>query len=108
MTAANDKTAQDILCLYWLYMYMEQVLFSHEQAQMLYLLHTLYFMPQVSKIRAYRFWSVCMYGCVKPTYTLATVNLEIFERVLFSRNFAYAKFHENKILTNWRNHSVVF
>ena len=35
-----------------------------------------------------------------------TVNLEIFARVLFSGNFAYAKFHENKILTNWRNHSV--
>ena len=27
-----------------------------------------------------------------------TVNLEIFARVLFSRNFAYAKFRENKIL----------
>ena len=32
----------------------------------------------------------------------------IFARVLFSRNFAYAKFRENKILTNWRNHSVIF
>ena len=28
-----------------------------------------------------------------------TVNSEIFARVLFSRNFANAKFHENKILT---------
>ena len=27
-----------------------------------------------------------------------TVNSEIFARVLFSRNFAYAKFRENKIL----------
>ena len=35
-----------------------------------------------------------------------TVNSEIFARVLFSRNFAYAKFPENKILTKWRNHSV--
>ena len=33
---------------------------------------------------------------------LATVNSEIFTRVLFSRNFAYVKFHENIILTNWR------
>ena len=33
-----------------------------------------------------------------------TVNSDIFERVLFSRNFAYAKFRENKILTNGRNH----
>ena len=29
----------------------------------------------------------------------STVNLEIFVRVLFSRNFAYAKFREIKILT---------
>ena len=54
---------------------------------MLYLLHTLYFMPQVSKISAYCFWSGCIYGCVKPTYTLATVNSEIFARVLFSQNY---------------------
>ena len=26
--------------------------------------------------------------------------------VLFLRNFAYARFGENKILTNWRDHSV--
>ena len=36
-----------------------------------------------------------------------TVNLEIFARVLFSRDFAYAKFRENKILAKWRNYSVV-
>ena len=36
-----------------------------------------------------------------------TVNLEIFARVLFLGNFSYAKFRENKILTKWRNHSVV-
>ena len=35
----------------------------------------------------------------------ATVNLEIFVRVLFSRNFA---FHENDILVKWRNHSVIY
>ena len=35
-----------------------------------------------------------------------TVNSEIFARVLFTRNFAYAKFRENKILAKWRNHSV--
>ena len=34
-----------------------------------------------------------------------TVNFEIFARVLFSRN---AKFRENKILMNWKNHSVVY
>ena len=37
-----------------------------------------------------------------------TVNLEIFSRVLFSRNFTYAKFCENIIPTNWQNHSVVY
>ena len=38
-----------------------------------------------------------------------TVNSGIFAMVLFSRNFALpAKFRENKILTNWRNHSVAY
>ena len=37
-----------------------------------------------------------------------TVNSDIFARVLFSRNFAYAKFRENKILAKCRNHSVVY
>ena len=37
-----------------------------------------------------------------------TVNPEIFARILFSRNFAYAKFRENKILAKWRNHFVVY
>ena len=37
-----------------------------------------------------------------------TVNSEIFVRVLYSRNFAYAKFRENKIVAEWRNHSVVY
>ena len=43
-----------------------------------------------------------------PYYLLCvhTVNLEIFLRVLFSRNFA-AKLHGNKILLKWRNHSFV-
>ena len=36
-----------------------------------------------------------------------TVNSEIFARVLFSRNFAYAKFRENENLTKCRNQSVV-
>ena len=31
------------------------------------------------------------------------VNSEFFVRVLFSRNFAYAKFRENKILMNGQN-----
>ena len=33
--------------------------------------------------------------------TVSNVNWEIFARVLFSRNFAYAKFHENKTLELW-------
>ena len=37
---------------------------------------------------------------VFDTDCICTVNSEIFARVLFSRNFAYAKFRENKILTN--------
>ena len=37
-----------------------------------------------------------------------TVNWEIFARVLFMRNFAYAKFHANKIIAKWRKHSVVY
>ena len=31
-----------------------------------------------------------------------TVNSEIFARVLFSQNFACAKFRENKILAKWK------
>ena len=37
-----------------------------------------------------------------------TVNSEIFERILFSRNFAYAKFRENKILAKCWNHYGVY
>ena len=33
---------------------------------------------------------------------LFTVNSEIFARVIFSRNFAYAKFRENKALARWQ------
>ena len=36
--------------------------------------------------------------------TIFTVNLEIFARISFSRNFADAKFCENKALAKWRNH----
>ena len=36
------------------------------------------------------------------------VNSEIFARDLFSRNFAYAKFRENKILVKWWNHSFIY
>ena len=35
------------------------------------------------------------------------MNSEIFTRILFSRNFADAEFHENKTLTKWQNHSVI-
>ena len=34
------------------------------------------------------------------------VNPEILARTLFSRNFAYTKFRENKTLAKWQNHSV--
>ena len=33
-----------------------------------------------------------------------TVDSEIFAMVLFSRNFAFAKFRENEILAKWQNH----
>ena len=45
--------------------------------------------------------------CDKKFQT-STVNSEIFARVLFSRNFAYAKFRENKILAKWWNQSVIY
>ena len=35
-------------------------------------------------------------------------NLDIFVRVLFSQNFAYAKFRENKILKKWPYHFVFY
>ena len=44
----------------------------------------------------------------EDTIVFDTVNSEIFARVSFSRNFAYAKFRENKILAKWRNHSIVY
>ena len=37
-----------------------------------------------------------------------TVNSEIFARVLFSQNFTYAKFRENKILVKWKKYSVIY
>ena len=45
---------------------------------------------------------------VRRNSFITTVNPEIFARVLFSRNFAYAKLCENKILAKWRNHSVLY
>ena len=45
-------------------------------------------------------------NCVVPfTYP---VNSENFARILFSRNFIYEKFCENKIPLKWQNHSVVY
>ena len=41
-------------------------------------------------------------------WTVSTVNSNIFARTLFSRNFAYAKFRENKTLAKWQKHSVVY
>ena len=40
--------------------------------------------------------------------TRDTVNSEILARTFFSRNFAYAKFRENKTLVNRQTHSVVY
>ena len=37
-----------------------------------------------------------------------TVNSEYFARVLFLRNFAYAKFRGNNTLAKWQNHSAVY
>ena len=37
-----------------------------------------------------------------------TVNSEIFARILFSRNFANAKFREIETLAKWQNQSVVY
>ena len=46
-------------------------------------------------------------GKMKSPQSL-TVNPEIFARILFSRNFAYAKFRENKTLAKWHNNSVIY
>ena len=48
------------------------------------------------------------YACEPCSVLLNTVNWEIFARILFSRNFAYAEYRENKILAKCRNHSVVY
>ena len=42
------------------------------------------------------------------TILMDTVISEVFARILFSRNFAYAKFRENKILAKWRNYTVIY
>ena len=42
---------------------------------------------------------------IEQCVSTCTVNLEIFARVLFSRNFAYAKFREIITLAKWQNHS---
>ena len=44
----------------------------------------------------------------QPLVQRNTVNSEFFATTLFSRNFAYAKFRENKTLEKWQNHSVVY
>ena len=41
-------------------------------------------------------------------FTVSTVDSEIFARTLFSQNFAYAKFRENKTLAKWQNYSVFY
>ena len=49
-------------------------------------------------------WLVCKFQVNLVADVQVTVNSEIFARILFSRNFAYAKFRENKTLVKWRNH----
>ena len=44
----------------------------------------------------------------QPIKKRDTVNWEMFARVLYSQNFTYAKFCENKILAKWRNYSIVY
>ena len=44
----------------------------------------------------------------EDTNVFDTINSETSARVVFSQNFAYAKFRENKILAKWRNHSIVY
>ena len=46
---------------------------------------------------------VMLHKCIR----IVTEDSEIFARVLFSQNFAYAKFPENKILMKWGNHYAV-
>ena len=41
-------------------------------------------------------------------YHRHTVNSEIFARILFSQNFAYARFCENKTIAKWRDHSAIY
>ena len=45
----------------------------------------------------------CIIPIVMECVTLSTVNSEIFARILFSRNFAYAEFRENKPSQNSEN-----
>ena len=79
-------------------------------------------LQQGTSVRA--FMRICIINrrIRKPTFTrgfvcdvclwlsqlwLTTVNSEIFARVLFSLNFAYAKFLENKTLVKWQDDSDV-
>ena len=41
-------------------------------------------------------------------YTMVTVNSEIFSRLLFTQNFAHAKFLESKTLAKWPYYSVIY
>ena len=55
-------------------------------------------MPVVILMKIKHITSICC--CYKYSILcwVCTVNSEIFARVIFSRNFAYAKFRENKTL----------
>ena len=51
---------------------------------------------------------VVISGLLMEYRMICTVNSEIFARVLFSRNFAFAKFREIQILAKRRNHFVIY
>ena len=53
----------------------------------------------LKKLTVYVCYIFESFGAVNLEFHITlTENSEIFARVLFSRNFAYAKFRENKIL----------
>ena len=55
-----------------------------------------------------QFLIICRRHCIRKFMCYIIVRLDIFARVVFSRNFAYAKFGENKILAKCGNHSVFY
>ena len=72
---------------------------------------TLLFTDVVEKLcssREFLTEHLCHWTYDEPLSDLCTINSKIFARVWFSRNFADAKFRENKTIAKWRNHSFVY